>query len=440
VVASPPRPPGPPPTPRNPVRLYRFFRAFSQDPIGFVGARFERYGDLYFTVSNGDPLFVTRDPDVVYDIMVKKAGAFRKRSEDLAPVLGQGLLNSDGELWRRQRRMVQPAFARPRLEAYAEVFRRRVDAALERWAGREVIDLGAEMMRLTLEIVVETLFAHDVEGDVEAVARSVDAVQEGMTSLWPRWAPVPVRWRERRGLRVIEATLRRMVRARRASPGEDLLSQLVMARDEGQGMSEALLRDEIVTLFVAGHETTSLALTWTFYLLAAHPEARERLEAEVDGLSGEPLDLGGLERLAFTGRCLDEAMRLYPPAYALPRRVAEPVELGGFPLAPGDEVLMWIYHLHRHPRWFEAPETFDPDRFAPGSERVRHPRAFIPFGAGSRTCIGRHFARFEALILLARVARRYRLHRAGGEEIRPKPRITLGPSAPVRMRLEARSA
>jgi len=281
-----PRPPGPPPPGRNPLAFAAFLRAFGRDPLGFVEGRFATYGDTYFTVSRGAPLYVTRDPRIVKDVLVHRAASFEKRNEDLASFLGNGLLNANGDRWRRQRRRIQPAFHRDRLRGYAEVFGKRAEGWCQRHAAGDVIDLEREMTALTLEIVCETLFDHDVEGRALELGRTIDRIQEGLNLLLPEWLPTPGRVKQIFATRRLHRTLDELIESKRSKPGPDLISRLLEVVDDEGHMSNEQLRDEVVTLFAAGHETTALALTWTLFHLARNPGARDRLQVEVDAVSG----------------------------------------------------------------------------------------------------------------------------------------------------------
>ncbi len=436
------RPPGPRPIGRNPIALYRFFRQISADPIAFVGRRFQQYGDVYFTVSRGDQLYVMRHPDHMHEVLVTKAGAFAKREQDLEPVLGRGLLTSNGDLWRRQRRLIQPAFQKNKVEAYGEHMVDAAERMLSRWRSGEKLDLSQAMMRLTLDIVAKTLFDHDVAGDSDTVASAMTVLQDAASNgnVIPPWLPTPGNVRARRALSALDRIVFSLIdRAEGASLREDLLARLSRATDAEGGMERKQLRDELVTLFLAGHETTSLALTWTFSLLSSSPDQRARLHEEIDRvLGGRRPTAADLESMPFTAKVVDEALRLYPPAYVLPRVCVEDTEVGGFRIPAGAELVLWVYHCHHDPRWFVEPERFDPDRFDDGTDRVRHPHAYLPFGAGSRTCIGKTFATLEARILLVSIAQRFSIDVDPGWRIGLRPRVTLAPKGGLPVTLTER--
>ncbi len=420
----------------------RFYRSFSQDPLGFVGGRFEKYGDIYFTISNSDPLFVTRHPEHAHELLVKKAAAFAKRSEDLRPVLGDGLLTANGRLWRRQRRRIQPAFSHQRLQVYASSMVEATDRMLDTWEKGQSQDIVQTMMRLTLGIVCKTLFDHDISEDAGRVAEAMTVLQDSaaQADLLPRWLPTPLHQRQQRAIDRLDSIIYELIEARRKAPAQDLSSQLVHPAPGEESMSATQIRDELVTMFLAGHETTSLALTWALYLLAQHPEVEAKLHAELDSvLGGRAPTMEDLPKLPWTQCVIKESMRLYPPAYVVPRIALESVQIGGYDLRPGSEIILWVYFMHRDERWFEAPQSFLPERFEPGSALLRNPSAYLPFGAGSRACIGQHFAMMEAQLVLAAVARRFALRLEPGQTIVPRPRITLTAGSPILMRASKRT-
>ena len=394
---------------------------------------------MYYTVSGGAPLFVTRHPDHIHQVLVEEASAFAKRSEDLEPFLGDGLLNANGDTWRRQRRRIQPAFRRDRIAAYGEIFAECAQRRCAQLMGQPV-ELAAEMTALTLEIVCKTLFDHDVDGNTEALAGAIDEIQNGLTDPIPNWVPTFSRGRRRRAFRTLDATMSALVEEKRqqSTPGQDMLSQLVHLSDGEAQLTPKQLRDELVTFFVAGHETTSLALTWALLLIGESPEVEAQLHDELDRVLSGPPTFADLDALVYTEQVLNEAMRLYPPAYAVPRLAIAETSVGGYRLRPGDEIVAWIFHCHRDSRWFDQPDRFDPGRFDPSRVERSTPHAFIPFGAGQRTCIGRHFAMFEAKIILATLARAARWVRQDHHPVGLRPRITLSPNVPIRMRVQPR--
>jgi cytochrome P450 len=455
---TPARPPGPPP--RDSLLAHaRYFTGFLLDPIGFVARRFDRYGDIYYAPSAGTGLYVIRHPDHLREVLVTRASSFHKTHSAFARlslVLGDGLLTTDGDTWKRQRRMVQPAFSSARLAGYAGVMVQEAARAAGAgdaegaWRDGEVRDISREMMELTLRVVSRTLFGHDVP------ARHIDVVGHAMrvfqTSLvrpdvLPAWMPSPQRRKLEGALDALDAMTYGIIAARRASPARepDLLQMLVDAvDDEGDGgrLGEKELRDQLVTLFLAGHETTSHALTWTLYLLSRNPRAERALHEELDHVLGDrDPTYEDLARLPYTEQVIHESMRLYPPVYSMARRAHEDTAIGPYAVPAGSEVILWIYMTHRDPRFYPEPDAFRPERFTPDEEAKRPKLAHLPFGAGPRACIGKVFAMMEARLVLATLARRWRFELAPGRRggsVVPQPRITLVPRGGMKMRLVAR--
>lgn len=440
--------PGPPPR-RNGLRAIPFYLRFAKDPIGFVGERFEQYGDLYCAPADGVPLFVLRHPDHLAQVLLQGQGRFGKGHSALGrigEVLGNGLLNSDGEEWKRQRRLVQPAFTRRKLQDYATVMSALTDRLAARWQPGELRDIGKEMVELTLHVVTRTLFDHDGSGEADDVAGAMRELNAYMARprIAPAWLPTPGRVRLRRAIERLDAVIDRFVAAR--TPGEprgDLLQSLVDAVDvEGRGdrLGRRELRDQLVTLYLAGHETTSHALTWTFALLSQNPEVRARLHEELDRvLGGRPPGWDDLEQLVYTEQVLLEAMRLYPPAFVIARKADVDTEIGGYAVPAGSEIVMWIIHTHRDPRWFPEPLAFQPERHAAAVVAARPKLAYLPFGAGPRACIGSQFSLLESRLVLATIAQRFVLDIVPGHALVMQPGVTLMPKGGMPMRISARS-
>jgi len=430
------RPSGPPDS-RNVLERFLRLRRLSKDVLGTMEQRFARYGDAHRGEVLGPPSYSFRHPDAVFDVLVTHASCFGKRTQNLE-LLGNGLLLSEGEAWRRQRRRIQPGFHHESILAYGTLIEEEAERLLGRWAPGMVIELRAAMLELTLRVVCRTLFGQSYRGDSGRLASTLTALQRIAVSpaLLPPWAPSPTRIVRRYLRGLVDREVYSIIDSGASEPGS-LLAELRAARDQGVGMTRTELRDEVVTLFLAGHETTALSLTWTFSLVATHPEVDAALQSELQQLCG-PVATAAIDALTLFPRVLRESMRLYPPAYVLPRVCREPVRIAGVALAPGDEAWLWIFHMQRDPRWFREPARFDPERFAPDGEHALHPRAYAPFGAGSRSCIGRHFANLEALLVLAKVLERYRLEPLERGAIPVHPRVTLAPAKPVRVRLHPR--
>ena len=392
-------------------------------------------------------VFLVRHPTLVRQVLVDHNEAVTKaRGLRLAEqILGRGLLTEEIPRHGRQRRLVLPAFHHARLRRYARQMTEATAAETATWSAAP-FDVAASMTRLTLRIAGLTLFDADVLASADRVSRAVDhALRAFDAAQFPfaerlLWLPLPAVRRSRRARAILDDLVYGLIAERRADPAgrEDLLTLLLDARDEdtGIGMTDEEVRDEVVTLLLAGHETTATALAWTWSLLSDDPDVEARLHAEVDALEAAPTieDLG---RLPYTRQVVSESMRLRPPAWVIGRQAAEPFALGGVPIEAGATVLFAPYHLHRDPRFWKAPKTVDPARFEPDARAGRHKFAYLPFSAGRRGCIGEQFAWTELVLVLATVARDWRLRRLG-----PPPRahgsVTLRPVGPVRVRAERR--
>ncbi|HEX6903898.1 MAG TPA: cytochrome P450 [Thermoanaerobaculia bacterium] len=424
--------------------------ALRRDPLGFLERVAARHGDLAHLRVGPYRLLFINHPDLLHEVLVAKHESFAKgRALDQArDVFGQGLLTSEGEFHRKQRRLIQPAFHRRRIEAYAEAMAADAEAAASKWRHGETVDIAQEMMRLTLRIVARCLFSVDVEEDeAREVGQALDDLIAAFSVSVPlarvlRKLPLPSVRRARRAVETLDALVYRLIAERRRAGGggEDLLSLLLDARDEeGGGMDDRQVRDEIMTLFLAGHETTANALSWSWYLLAGHREAEARFHAEIDAVLGDRLPgAADVPSLPAVRQVLAESMRLYPPAWAISRRVVEPVTIGGYPLPAGSGVLASQWIAHRDPRFFADPLSFRPERWTEDFEASLPKLAYFPFGGGPRLCIGMGFAWMEGILLLATIGRRWRMRLVPGHPVEPSPRITLRPKHGVRVMLERR--
>ncbi len=438
-------PPGPPPR-RKGLASIPFMVQFARDPLGFVGRRFARYGDIYYAPSGGVPLYVIRHPDHIAQVLLHGANKFGKGHtafDRLSEVLGQGLLTTEGEVWKRQRRMVQPAFTRKRLVGYADAMTAETLRSMERWHDGQQIDMSREMVDLTLHVVTRTLFDHvsgDETDEVATAMRQFNAYM-GLPALAPAWMPTPSRVKLERGIKRLDAHLEALVAAR--EPGanrSDLLQSLVDAVDEDGGrLTRKELRDQLVTLYLAGHETTSHALSWTWFLLARNRAAQDALHAELDRvLAGRVPTYDDLPELPYTERVVLESMRLYPPAFVLARRADVDTTLGDYDVPAGSEVVVWIWHTHRDARWYAQPEVFRPERHAPEIVAERPKLAYLPFGAGPRACIGSQFSLLEARLVLATIAQRFAFEIEAARRVVPKPGVTLAPAGGLPMTVRRR--
>jgi cytochrome P450 len=439
-----------PPGPRG-HRLLGSLPELRRDALRFFQACARQYGDVVPIRVPRRRLVLLSHPDLVEEVLTAHARRTTKTLllQQLRPVLGDGLLLSEGDTWLRQRRLIQPAFHRQRLTAYGEVMAGYAARAMAGWTDGEVRDVHADMMAITQAIVARTLFDADVSGDAWDVGRALHVLMEDFSRRrtrlfeWPAWVPTPARRRSRAAVAALDRLVYGIIAGRRAS-GEDrgdLLSMLLHAQDadDGSRMTDRQVRDEIMTLFLAGHETTAVSLSWTWYLLARHPDVEARLVEEVRGaLGGRLPTVADLPRLRYAEMVVTESMRLYPPAYAMTRRVAEPLTVAGHPIAPETVLVMSQWVVHRDPRWFEAPEAFQPDRWEHDLAK-RLPRyAYFPFGGGPRLCIGNAFALMEATLLLAAIAQRFAFRLAPGATVTPLLSVTLRPAGGIPMVVSAR--
>ena len=441
-------PPGP--RPRYPGQF--LFDVRRHGVLPFLRDVLAPYGDIVHWKMPTEHMVLVNHPDLIRDVLVTHQKNFHKgRGLERAKILlGNGLLTSEGDFHLRQRRLASPAFHRQRIATYAGVMTAFTARHAESWRDGETRDIAADMMRLTLAIAGKTLFDADVEHEAaeigEALTTSLKAFNLAMVPgaqlLMKLPLPAMRRFRAARGR--LDATIYRMISDRRANPADrgDLLSMLMAATDtegDGSGMSDEQLRDECMTIFLAGHETTANALMWTWYLLSQHPDAEARMHAEIDALGGRVPTVEDLPALAYTRMVLAESMRLYPPAYALGRRAIEPYDVGDYRIPARTVVFMSQYLVHRDPRWWTEPEAFRPERFAPGAAESRPKFAYFPFGAGTRVCIGEQFAWMEGILCLASIARQWRFRLDLAQVVEPQPIVTLRSKYGMRMRLERRA-
>jgi cytochrome P450 len=397
--------------------------------------------------------FLINKPEYIEHVLLTNQRNYRKSDflrRILGPLLGEGLLISEGELWRRQRRIAAPAFHARRVAEFVGAMTTCTQAALARWRRMSgPFDLAAAMLELTLDIVARTMFSTDVGGEIASLRRLTDVVVALRPSTLdllglPGWIPRPQPAAYRRAIAEFEALVSRFLAERRADGRDrgDLLSMLLAARDPetGEGMSDRQLRDEILTILLAGHETVANALTWTWYLLARHPEAEARLHQELDRVLGGRTpgfaDLAGLE---WTRMVIEEAMRLYPPAHTITRTAIGEDCVGGVRVPAGASVTISTYVTHRNPNLWGEPERFDPARFAPEAVARRHRFAYLPFGGGPRICIGNGLALVEAKAILATIAQRYRVRLVPGHVVEPIGLVTLRARNGVQVTLEPRA-
>jgi cytochrome P450 len=442
-----------PPGLQHNLLFYMFSRFHAGDPIGF----FQHLGDTYGPIAHyrlgPENIIFINDPELIREVLITQHSNFvKERTQDRMKILvGEGLITSSGEYHLRQRRLAQPAFHRARIDAYAKTMVERAVRLRESWRDGEQREVALEMMHLALSIVGKTLFDSDVEAEVEEIAAEVNAVMRLYNFLvaLPRLErflslPIPGLLRFRRARARLDATVFRMIEEHRAGNRDrgDLLSMLLAARyEDGTVMTDQQLRDEVMTIFLAGYETTANALTWTWYLLSQNPEAELRMHEEIAAvLGGRDATIEDVPKLRYTRIVAAESMRLYPPAWAMGRRAVRDFPLGDYFLPAKTSVFMSQYVMHRNPKYFPDPLRFDPERFSPEQESQRPRFAYFPFGGGARQCIGESFAWMELVLVLATIAQKWRLRLVPGHPVEPQPLITLRPRYGMKMTVHSRAS
>jgi cytochrome P450 len=438
-----------PPGPRGHL-LGGNVREYARDPLGFLSRCVREYGDIVELRFMGQRIYLLSDPGLIQYILVENNRNFTKTRilKRNRRLLGEGLLTSEGEFWRRQRRLAQPAFHRRRVAAYGEVMAAFAERSLEAWRDGQTIDVHEEMMHLTLEIVAKCLFDADVGARATDVGRAMKVALEDFSSQRrliriPKSIPTPHNIRFEMAAHRLDEIVGTIIENRRKSEEDwgDLLSMLMLAEDEsGERMTDKQLRDEVMTLFLAGHETTANVLSWTFWLLSSNPKVEYELVEELESvLGGRPPTISDLPNLPYVERIVKESMRLYPPAWVVGREATAECEVGGYRIAAGTTALMSQWVMHRDPRYHDDPQRFDPDRWTAEYEEELPRFAYFPFGGGPRQCIGAGFAMTEACLILATVAQRFKMELAPGQRVEPYPSITLRPKKGIRMTLVERS-
>jgi cytochrome P450 len=430
-----------------------------RDVLGTLECARREHGDVVGLLAGPPRLrsitYAVFHPDAVRRVLATEADRYRKDSRfynEVRWALGDGLLNSQDDRWLRQRRFVQPLFTRRRIATYAAAMAEASEALVAGWSAAagsgEPIELHGEMSRLSLRIVGRLLFGADVERAMPVVAYAFPLLGEHARRRSYTPASPPHGWPTRanrqalRAQRLLYDTCDEIIAARRSNGagGEDLLSLLVAARDGEEALSDSEIRDQVLIFLLAGHDTTAIALTFALHLLGHQRDVQAQVHDEIDGtLGGRTPGAEDVERLPYTTMVLKEAMRLYPPAWGIPRRAAAADEIGGHYMPAGADILLSPWVTHRHPEFWEQPERFDPERFATEREAERHRHAYFPFGAGPRACIGQYFSMLESVIALAVILREFELHSLT-DRVPLAPRITLHTAAPVPCRLTPRRA
>ncbi len=431
--------------------IFGHIREYRQDSLSYEKFLAKTYGDIvHIRFANRDS-YLINNPEDIRKVLVEESDKYYKAPIYriiLSRFLGNGLLTSDGDFWKRQRKLAQPAFHSKRIQAYADTMVDYTQRMVDGWQVGETRNINRDMMHLTLNIVVKSLFNTEIGEEAdrigEALTTVLEASNEGVQSvlqMLPEWIPLPRNIRNKQGVRQLDEIIMRIIDERRASKEDngDLLSMLLLAEDEnGSHMTDKQLRDEVVTIVLAGHETTANALSWAWYLISQHPEVEAKLHAELDTvLGGRTPTLADLRQLEYTSAIFKEAMRLYPPIPSIGRMAIEPVELGGYSLPTGSTILISPHVVHRDSRWWDRPDEFIPERFSKEQEKSIARYSYLPFSTGPRVCIGNSFAEMESVLILATIAQRFHLRLdPADQEVAPEPTLTLRPRDNLLMRLE----
>lgn len=423
--------------------------SFVHDPIAYeVGLR--KTADMVATNGFGRRFYAISHPGLIEDVLVTKNAHFRKAAglRSLTGIFGNGLLTSDGDFWLRQRRLASPAFHRQRIAAYADQMVQFTHRMLDGWRHGGVLDLHQEMMHLTLNVVARCLFGTDTSAEAARIGHALDAVMsllnnQGLIKL--AQSMLRIRTREHRafdaGIKMLDEVVYGIIHVRKNSDDDrgDLLSMFLAARDEdGSRMSDQQLHDECLTMLIAGHETTALALSWAWYELTQKPEVAALMRAELAQVLGDRAPaVADLSALPYTSQVITETMRLHPPAWNISREALTDVEIGGHTIPAGTEILMSQYAVHRHPDYYDNPDAFKPERWSGDLAKTLPKYAYFPFGGGPRLCIGQQFAQMEAILILATMAQRFDLDLVPGQRIVPQPSITLRPKYGLKVKLRS---
>jgi cytochrome P450 len=442
-----------PPSPEKEHFIFKNAYYMANWPLDFLFENYDTMGPIYWVKSPIRKIAVLNDPECIRHVLQENNRNYVKSFgyDPLKLLLGNGLLTSEGDFWRQQRRMAQPSFHKEKLAAIVDTMITSTGLMLQRWEKLEGVELNisAEMNRIALDIVSKSLFISNVEDEIDKISTWVTvAIEEGAERIrnpfkLPMWIPTPSNLKQNKAVKVLDDVITGIIENRRneGKQYDDLLSMLMDARDEdtGEGMSTRQLRDEVMTIFIAGHETTANALTWAFYVLAQNPEIEKKLQEEIDTvLQGKPVSFENLRSLAYTRMVIDETLRLYPPAWIIGRKNVEDDEIAGFHIPAGTNCLIPTLCLHRSPKYWKDPLKFDPERFSPEKVKEQKKFTYFPFGGGPRLCIGNNFALMEMQVVLASVMQRYRFELKDKTPIELDPLITLRPKQNVYLKLVKR--
>jgi cytochrome P450 len=429
---------------------------FSQDPLRFIGEYAAKYDGIFRirTANFIEQIVIVNKPDYVKHILQDNNKNYQKSFgyQIMKLLVGNGLLTSEGDFWRRQRRLAQPGFHRERLASFNNIMVEETNELLKKWnqlPDGSVVNVSKDMMEVTLKIVCKALFSTDVDDVTDTVSREFHIANESLIKRIidpikiPLWFPTPHNVKENHAYKAIQAIVQQLIEKRRKSSErhDDLLAMLMEAKDEdtGEMMSDNQLKDEVVTIFLAGHETTAVALTWLFHCLEENPEVEQKLLEEARTvLNGRNPTLEDFRSLDYARMVIEETMRLYPPAWIIGRNAIDDDEIGGYHIPKGINTLIPVYHIHRDPQYWEEPLKFIPERFTKEKIRSYHKFVYFPFGGGPRLCIGNNFALMEMQLLVPMFIQQYHLQKAKGFKFKQDPLITMRPNPDMLMELHRR--
>lgn len=425
---------------------------FKSDPLNFMIECHRKYGDVVAMRMGTLPMLMISDPDLIHQVLVAKASSFTKDAaiKNNAEFFGNGLLRSEGEYWKRNRKLASASFSPRRLEQYGQEMIEICNKKIANWNDGEIIDLEKELMRLTLSIAAKTLFDTGVEDNDGFEAALLDAqkylserMEDFIVLLLPEWIPVPTNIHLKDAIHRVDRVVYKLIQERRGNTEGriDLLSSLINVQDEdGSKLSDKEIRDEVFTLFFAGHETTSLTMTWTYYLLSQHPEIEEKLLNEINSvLQNRSLTTGSdAHQFDYARKVIRESMRMLPPVWVIGREAAEDCQIGDYEVKKGTSILISQWVNNQDSRWFSNPEQFNPERWTPEFCEALPKFAYFPFGGGPRTCIGNNFALMEAVLLLVSISRNFHLDLESSQKVELHPAVTLRPRTSIMMKVKKR--
>ncbi|MEI1277218.1 cytochrome P450 [Leptospira venezuelensis] len=420
------------------IRALPYVSKLAKDPIGFFQVMQSKFGNSARFGLRQVVFHLITQPEDIKRVLQENNQNYHKGVfyKELGRILGKGLLNSEGEFWKKQRKLIQPSFHKQRISEFVEIMAQETEKTSENWKKISSLDISKEMMRLTFAIVGRTLFRTEVESYAARIEHSLKIALELVTKRITKIFPLPFSWptpdnlKLKRALKDMHSVVDELIAERKKNPSNDLISMLLEVRDEetGETMSESQVRDEAITLLLAGHETTANALSWGFYLLSKHPEICEKVREEANRVLGNKTPtLEDVQKLTYTRKVLDEVLRLYPPAWVIERTAMGPDNIGGYDVETGTNISICIFNIHRNPDFWENPDKFDPDRFDEERSVDRPKYAYLPFGGGPRICIGNIFALTEATLILAMLVKNYKFQTDPNHPVVMEPLVTLRP-------------